>query len=85
MVEYTINTGDAEPLYEFIYNLSVNEFSTLRDNLEEFLKKRYIQRLISPTGTPILFIFKKDKDLRMCVDYRGFNKIIKKIDIYFLL
>ncbi len=40
LIEYTINTGDIEPLYGPIYNLLIKEFSTLRDNLEEFLEKR---------------------------------------------
>jgi len=78
LVEYIINTGDAESLYKSIYNLSVNEFNILRDNLEELLEKRYIQRLISPADTPILFISKKNRGLRIYVDYRGFNKITKK-------
>jgi len=78
LVEYAINTGDVEPLYRFIYNLSANELSTLRDNLEKILEKGYIQRLISPAGAPILFIFKKDEGLRIYVDYRGLNKITKK-------
>ena len=42
LIEYTINTGNAESLYRFIYNLLVNEFSILRDNLEKFLEKGYI-------------------------------------------
>ncbi len=78
LVEYTINTGNAESLYKFIYNLSINKLSTVRDNLEEFLEKGYIQRLTSPAGAPILFIFKKDGGLRIYVNYRGLNKIIKK-------
>ncbi len=78
LIEYAINTGDAEFLYKFIYNLSANEFSTLRDNLKIFLKKGYIQRLINPAGAPILFISKKDRGFRIYVHYREFNKIIKK-------
>jgi len=42
LIEYTINTGDVEPLYRFIYNLLINELSILRDNLKELLKKEYI-------------------------------------------
>jgi len=42
LVEYTIDTGDAEPLYKFIYNLLVNELSIFRDNLEKLLEKGYI-------------------------------------------
>ncbi len=78
LIKYTINTGDVESLYRLIYNLSANELSTLRDNLEKLLKKRYIQRLTNPAGAPILFIFKKDGGLRICVNYRELNKIIKK-------
>ncbi len=78
LIEYTINTGDAESLYKSIYNLLTNELSILRDNLKKLLKKRYIQRLISLAGAPILFILKKNKGLRMYIDYRGLNKITKK-------
>ena len=42
LIKHTINTGDAESLYKFIYNLSINKLNILRDNLEEFLEKRYI-------------------------------------------
>ncbi len=56
LVEHIINTKNIKSLYKPIYNLLVNEFSIFRDNLEKLLKKRYIQRLISPAGTPILFI-----------------------------
>ena len=86
LVEYTINTGDAEPLYKLIYNLLINEFNILRDNLEEFLEKRYIQRLISPAGAPILFIFKKKMEASGCAwTITDLIKLLKRIDTYFLL
>ena len=78
LIKHAINTRDAESLYKSIYNLSVNELSTLRDNLKEFLEKRYIQRLTNPIDAPILFIFKKNRDLRIYINYRGLNKITKK-------
>ena len=78
LIKYTINTRDAESLYRLIYNLLVNELSILRDNLKELLEKKYIQRLTSSAGAFILFISKKNRDFRIYVDYRGFNKIIKK-------
>jgi hypothetical protein len=64
--------------YKFIYKLSENELKILKKYLNENLEKEYIQYFISPAGAPILFILKKDGNLRLCVDYRDFNKIIIK-------
>ena len=32
----------------------------------------------SPGGAPVLFICKKDESLRLCIDFCGLNKIMKK-------
>ena len=33
---------------------------------------------MSPWGTPVLFVKKKDRTLRLCIDYRELNKITMK-------
>ncbi len=50
----------------------------MRDYLTENLAKGFVQHSKSPAGAPILFVKKKDGSLRLCVDYRGLNKITKK-------
>jgi hypothetical protein len=50
----------------------------LKKYLNENLKREYIQHFINPAGTPILFILKKDGNLRLCVNYRSLNKITVK-------
>jgi hypothetical protein len=66
------------PPFGPIYGLSEPELQALRDYLTENLAKGFIQHSKSPVGAPILFIKKKDGSLRLCVDYRGLNKITKK-------
>ena len=59
-----------------IYPLSEAELQALREWLKEMEKTGKIQRSTSSAGSPILFVPKPNgKGLRLCVDYRGLNKI----------
>ena len=68
----------AQPPFGPIYNLSQNELTTLREYIDENLAKNFIRHSKSPAGAPILFVKKKDGSLRLCVDYRGLNKVTVK-------
>jgi hypothetical protein len=46
--------------------------------IDENPSKNFIQHSKSPARAPIMFVKKKDGLLRMCMDYRGLNKITKK-------
>jgi len=50
----------------------------LREYINENLKKGYIRLLSLPVRYPVLFVFKLNGKLRMCVDYRQFNTITVK-------
>ena len=60
------------------YRLSQPELEELRRQLTKLIEEGWIRPSVSPFGAPILFVKKKNGDLRMCVDYRALNKITIK-------
>ncbi|KAH0669628.1 hypothetical protein KY289_024121 [Solanum tuberosum] len=45
-----------------------------KEQLKDLLDNGFIRPSVSPWGTPILFVRKKDGSFRMCIDYRQLNK-----------
>jgi hypothetical protein len=60
------------------YRMSHEELKELKVQLEELLAKGHIKPSKSPYGAPVFFVHKKDGTLKMCVDYRTFNKMTVK-------
>ncbi|GBG83568.1 hypothetical protein CBR_g37286 [Chara braunii] len=56
-----------------IYRMSEEELSVLRAQLDDLLEKGWIRPSSSPYGAPVLFVRKKNKDLRLCIDYCKLN------------
>jgi len=64
---------DFIPPFGPLYSMSPVELRTLREWLDENLKKGFIRPSSSPAASPVLFVKKKNGSLRVCVDYRGLN------------
>ncbi|GBG61688.1 hypothetical protein CBR_g23204 [Chara braunii] len=56
-----------------IYRMSEEELHVLWAQLDDLLAKGWIRPSCSPYGAPVLFVRKKNKDLRLCIDYRKLN------------
>ena len=51
------------------------ELYELRVQIQELLDKGFIRPSTSPWGAPVLFAKKRDKTLRLCIDYRQLNRV----------
>ena len=56
------------------YRLNRPEVAELNSQVSSLLAKGYIQPSSSPYGHPVLFVKKKNGNLRMCIDYRSLNQ-----------
>src|SRR4029077_6283852 len=61
-----------------LYSLSRSELEALHTFLDKHLASGFIRPMTSAHAVPMLFVRKKDGSLRLCVDFRGLNKITKK-------
>ncbi|GBG78396.1 hypothetical protein CBR_g26424 [Chara braunii] len=76
----TLEAGAVPPRGCF-YRMSEEELEVLHAQLDNLLDKGWIRPSCSPYGAPVLFVRKKNKDLRLCIDYRKFNvQTVKNTD-----
>jgi hypothetical protein len=66
------------PISKAPYKMSREELIELKIQLKDLLDKGFIRPSSSPWGCPALFVSKKDKGLRLCVDYRSLNVVTIK-------
>jgi hypothetical protein len=66
------------PIARSPYKMSWDELAELKIQLKDLLDKGYTRPSSSPWGCPTLFVSKKDKELRLCVDYQLLNAVTIK-------
>ena len=59
-----------------LHRMAPVELQELRVQLQELLDKEFIRPSTSPWGAPALFAKKKDKTLRLCIDYKQLNRFM---------
>jgi hypothetical protein len=66
------------PVYKRSYPMTQNKMAELKAQLQELIDKGYIRPNCSPWGCPAIFVSKKDKTQRLCIDYRPLNAVTVK-------
>jgi hypothetical protein len=69
---------DTAPIAKAPYKMSPMEMKELKIQLQGLLDKGYICPSTSPWGCSALFVEKKDKEMRLCVDYHPLNAVTIK-------
>nr|AAX96295.1 retrotransposon protein, putative, Ty3-gypsy sub-class [Oryza sativa Japonica Group]ABA91783.1 retrotransposon protein, putative, Ty3-gypsy subclass [Oryza sativa Japonica Group] len=78
-IEFRIDLAPGiAPIYKRPYRMAANELAEVKKQVDEQLQKGYIRPSTSPWGAPVIFVEKKDKTKRMCVDYRALNEVTIK-------
>ncbi|KAL4386182.1 hypothetical protein GQ457_09G020750 [Hibiscus cannabinus] len=60
------------------YRMAPIELKELKKQLEELQSKGFIRPSTSPWGGLVLFVKKKDRSMRLCINYRQLNRVTIK-------
>ncbi|GJY18931.1 putative reverse transcriptase domain-containing protein [Tanacetum coccineum] len=78
-VEFQINlVPGVTPVARAHYRLAPSEMKELSDQLQELFDKGFIRPSSSPWGALVLFVKKKGRSFRMCINYQELNKLTMK-------
>ncbi|CAA0809447.1 Uncharacterized mitochondrial protein AtMg00860, partial [Striga hermonthica] len=78
-VEFSIDLiPGAGPVSKAPYRMAPKELQELKTQIQELLRLGFIRPSVSLWGAPVLFVKKKDRSMRMCIDYRDLNRLTIK-------
>src|SRR5581483_10316476 len=83
IIKHYIPTGNAKPIAKAPYRCNPINRAFLKEEVVKLEQQGLIRKSISPWASPVVIVAKKEGDKRLCVDYRGLNKITKP-DSYLL-
>ena len=78
LVSVKLETGDSPPIRQRAYRTPWSQRSLVEEQLRNMLKANVIQESASPWASPIVLVPKSEGEMRMCIDYRKVNKVIKQ-------
>ena len=78
-IEFTIDLiPGTSPIAQQPYRMGPKELVELKEQIDELEEKGFIRESVSPWGTPVIFVDKRDGGRRMCGDYRNLNNVTIK-------
>ena len=72
-----LNTGDSPPIASPPYRKSHSERKIIAKHIQGLLEKGIIKESTSDWASPVLLVSKPDGGVRLCIDYRKLNQVLK--------
>ncbi len=72
-----LNTGDSAPISSPPYRKSHTESKVIQKHIKGLLEKGIIRESNSDWASPVLLVSKPDGGVRLCIDYRRLNQVLK--------
>ena len=82
MIEFDIDTGEAEPIYQRPYNTPIALRKSVDSEIDWLLERGYIRPSSSPWASPMVTVKKADGSARLCVDFRKINSLTRQTPFY---
>ena len=82
LVQFDIDTGDAEPIHQRPYSTPVALKASVDNEISWLLEKGYIIPSSSPWASPMVTVRKADGSARLCVDFRKINSLTRQTPFY---
>ena len=78
LVQHRVDTGNAVPIKEHPRCLPVSQQELVDKELDKLEAQSIIEPSDSPWSSPLVIVTKKTGDIRVCVDYRANNSVMRK-------
>jgi hypothetical protein len=78
LAEHSIDTGDATPIRQAPRRIPHHMLPQVNDEIRNMQNMGSIRPSKSPWSSPIVIVIKRDKTMRLCIDYRKLNDVTKK-------
>lgn len=69
---------DTTPTTKRPYRMTTNGLEELKKHINDLQDKGFVRPSLSPWGSPVLLVKKKDSTMQICVDYRSLSEVTIK-------
>ena len=75
LIQHAVVLKSDTPIYKKPYIMPYSLRQKVQEEVQNMLQAGIIEKSNSAYAAPIVIVQKKDKSIRLCIDYRGLNEV----------